>query len=100
MESLDKDQILSDVKGVISNAEDLLKEAATASGEHAQELREKALVALRRAREGLVDAQHAVVDGSRAAARVTDDFVHTHPWRAVGLAAVAGFFLGLLVNRR
>lgn len=100
MESLDKDQILSDVKGVISNAEDLLKEAATASGEQAQELREKALVALRRAREGLVDAQHAVVDSGRAAARVTDDFVHEHPWRAVGLAAAAGFFLGLLVNRR
>jgi ElaB/YqjD/DUF883 family membrane-anchored ribosome-binding protein len=32
--------------------------------------------------------------------RATDDYVHEHPWRAVGVAAAVGFLVGLLVNRR
>jgi ElaB/YqjD/DUF883 family membrane-anchored ribosome-binding protein len=28
-----------------------------------------------------------------------DKYVHDNPWRAVGIAAFAGFILGALVNR-
>jgi ElaB/YqjD/DUF883 family membrane-anchored ribosome-binding protein len=30
----------------------------------------------------------------------TDDWVHMHPWGAVGLGAGVGFLIGLLVARR
>jgi ElaB/YqjD/DUF883 family membrane-anchored ribosome-binding protein len=40
------------------------------------------------------------IDRAKAAARVTDDYVHDNPWRAIGAAAAAGFLIGLLVNRR
>ncbi|GLR26246.1 MULTISPECIES: DUF883 family protein [Limnobacter] len=95
-----KDKLFSDMKIVLSDAEDLLKAAASSSGERAVELREKALVSLRRAREVMQDTQYAVVERSKAAARATDDYVHDHPWRAVGIAAAAGFLLGLILNRR
>ena len=30
----------------------------------------------------------------------TDEYVHEHPWKAVGIAAGVGFVLGLLIGRR
>jgi ElaB/YqjD/DUF883 family membrane-anchored ribosome-binding protein len=95
-----KDKLFSDMKIVLSDAEDLLKAAASSSGERAVELREKAMVSLRRAKEVMQDAQSAVVEKGKAAARATDDYVHDNPWKAVGIAAAVGFVLGLIVNRR
>lgn len=95
-----KDRLFSDMKIVLNDAEDLLKAAASSSGERAVELREKAMVSLRRAKEAMSDAQSAVVDKTKAAAKATDDYVHDHPWRAVGIAAAVGFVLGLIINRR
>lgn len=94
------DKLFSDMKIVLSDAEDLLKAAASSSGEKAVELRERAVVSLRRAKEAMQDAQSAVVEKSKAAAKVTDDYVHDHPWRAVGIAAGVGFVVGLIVGRR
>ena len=95
-----KDKLFSDMKIVLSDAEDLLKAAASSSGERAAELREKAMLSLRRAKEAVQDAQVAVIEKSKAAARATDDYVHDHPWRAIGVAAAVGFFVGLMINRR
>ncbi|MGA2550087.1 MAG: DUF883 family protein [Burkholderiaceae bacterium] len=100
METVSKDKLIGDLKVVLADAEELLKAAATATGERAADLREKAAVALKRASERIADMQDLVLERSKAAARVTDDFVHDNPWRAVGIAAGLGFLLGLLVNRR
>jgi ElaB/YqjD/DUF883 family membrane-anchored ribosome-binding protein len=32
--------------------------------------------------------------------RATDDYVHEHPWGAVGIAAAMGLVLGMLISRR
>jgi ElaB/YqjD/DUF883 family membrane-anchored ribosome-binding protein len=41
------------------------------------------------------------LDGEAAgAAHAANDYVKTHPWAAVGLGAVAGVLLGLLVSKR
>ena len=39
-------------------------------------------------------------DKAKAAARATDDYVHDHPWRAVGIGALAGLVVGMLISRR
>lgn len=88
------------MKIVLNDAEDSLKAAAASTGERAVELREKAIQNLRRAKEVLQDAQCAVVEKGKAAARATDDYVHDHPWKAVGIAAGVAFVFGLIVNRR
>ena len=41
-----------------------------------------------------------MVTKSKAAARATDDYVHDHPWKAVGVAAGVGLLIGLLLNRK
>lgn len=95
-----RERLVADAKVVLDDVEALLKEAATASGQQAQELRERAADSLRRARGKLHDAQAAVSENARAAARATDDWVHDHPWGAIGIGAGVGFLVGLLVSRR
>lgn len=91
---------MTDIKAVLADAEDLLKQAAASTGERATELREKALAQLKQAKEKASDVQVVVVEKSKQAARATDDYVHDHPWQAVGIAAGVGVLIGLLINRR
>jgi len=99
-ESVNKEKLMTDVKTVLSDAEALLKQAASTSGEKAAELRERGMGLLRQAKEKAQDLQDAVVTKSKAAARATDDYVHDHPWQAVGVAAGVGLLIGLLLNRK
>jgi len=64
------------------------------------DLRERIGERLRDAKLRLADAEVAVVDRTKAAARATDDFVHENPWRAVGVAAFVGLLLGAVISRR
>lgn len=91
---------MSDIKTVLSDVEDLLRQAASATGERAIELRENALARLKQAKEKATDAQVVVVEKGKKVARATDDYVHDHPWTSIGIAAGVGMLLGLLVNRK
>ena len=94
------DNLSSDVQAAISGAEDMLRQAKAATGDKAAELRERAMEQLKAVREKMHDAQQAVIEKGRAAARVTDDFVHENPWKAIGAGMAAGVLIGLLLNRR
>jgi ElaB/YqjD/DUF883 family membrane-anchored ribosome-binding protein len=100
METTTEQKMTSDVKGFLSDAEELLKSAASATGDAAVKLREKASAKLRQASEKVADLQADLLDKGKNAARATDDYVHEHPWQAIGIAAAAGFLVGLLVNRK
>ncbi len=90
----------SDVNRALSGAEDMLAQAANSTGEEAAELRGRALEQLRALQGRLQDAHAAALRQSKAAARATDDYVHDHPWRAIGVAAGVGVLIGLLIGRR
>ena len=100
MPEIHKEKLMSDIKTVLADAEDLFKQAASATGDRANELREKALAQLRQAKDKAADVQVVVVEKGKAAARVTDDYVHEHPWQSLGVAAGLGFVVGLLLNRK
>src|SRR5690606_9582077 len=93
-------QFMKSVKTSLDDAENLLREAASTSGEKASELRERAMESLRRSRLALYDTQDAVMAKGRQAARVTDDYVHDNPWAAIGVAGLAGLLLGMPLARR
>ena len=95
-----KEKLVSDLKVVVADAEELLRATAGAAGDKVGELRERIGVRLRDAKERLQDAEAALVDKTKAAARATDDFVHEQPWKAVGVAAALGLALGVLIGRR
>ena len=100
MEQVTKERLMSDVNAVLVDAEDLLRQAAQASGEQATDLRRRAQSAIASAKTRLVDMEHKIADKTRYAAKATDHWVHDHPWAAMGIAARAGVLIGLLINRR
>jgi len=98
--SANKDKLVADLRIVVADAEELLRATAGAAGDKVGELRERIGLRLRDAKERLADAEAALIDKTRAAARATDDFVHDEPWKAVGVAAALGLALGVLIGRR
>lgn len=94
------EKLIDSVKTSLNDAESLLREAAASSGDKATELRDRAMASLKRTREALYEAQDAVLERGRKAARATDDYVHDNPWQAIGIAGVTGLLLGLLISRR
>lgn len=90
----------SDVNRVIRGAEDMLAQAANATGEKAAELRGRAIEQLKALRHRLADAQAVALKQGKAAVDATDDYVHEHPWRSIVAAASAGVVIGLLIGRR
>jgi ElaB/YqjD/DUF883 family membrane-anchored ribosome-binding protein len=100
MSVANKEKLVSDLKVVISDTEELLRATAGAAGEKVTELRERLGVRLRDTKERVLDMEAALIDKTKAAARATDDFVHEEPWKAVGVAAALGLALGVLIGRR
>jgi ElaB/YqjD/DUF883 family membrane-anchored ribosome-binding protein len=100
LSAANKDKLVSDLKAVVTDAEEILRATAGAAGEKVSDLRAKIELRLRDAKERLADAEAILVDKTKAAARATDDFVHDEPWKAVGVAAALGLALGVLIGRR
>jgi ElaB/YqjD/DUF883 family membrane-anchored ribosome-binding protein len=95
-----KEKLVSDMKVVVSDAEEILRATAGVAGEKMADLRERIGERLRDAKLRIADAEEALVDRTKAAARATDDYVNDNPWQAVGIAAGVGFLLGLIIGRR
>lgn len=95
-----KEKLVADLKVVISDAEELLRVTANQAGEKVGELRVRMQENLTAARHKLADAEVALKEKSREVARATDDYVHEHPWKSIGVAAGVGLLVGLLIGRR
>lgn len=95
-----KQKLVSDMKVVVSDAEEILRATAGVAGEKMIDLRERIAERLHDAKMRIADAEAALVDKTKAAARATDDFVNDKPWQAVGIAAGIGLLLGIIIGRR
>ena len=95
-----KQKLVSDMKVVVSDAEEILRATAGVAGEKMVDLREHIAERLHDAKMRLADAEAALVDKTKAAARATDDYVNENPWQAVGIAAGIGLLLGIIIGRR
>lgn len=93
-------QVVSDIKAAIADAEDMLHATADQVGDKVARLRAGIQERLRAARVRLTDAEEALVAKTRAAAKATDVYVHESPWTAVGVAAAVGLLVGLIIGRR
>lgn len=95
-----QEKLVTNIKGVISDAEEVLSATAGQTGEKIAGLRARAQVRLSDAKERLADAEAVLVAKTRAAAQATDDYVHESPWMAIGIATGVGVLVGLLAGRR
>ena len=95
-----KEKLVADLKVVVADAEELLRATASQAGEKVVAARERIQASLATAKVKLSDAERALLEKSKLAAKATDEYVRENPWQAVGVAAVAGLVLGVLISRR
>lgn len=95
-----KEKLISDFKVVVADAEALLKASAGQGGEALAAVRARVEDSLAVAKSKMLEAEEELLVKTRAAAKATDEYVHDHPWNAVGIAAGVGLLIGLLIGRR
>ncbi|HEX5612340.1 MAG TPA: DUF883 family protein [Burkholderiales bacterium] len=95
-----KEKLAADLKVVVADAEELLRATASQAGEKVGVARERIQASLAQARIKLAEAERAVLDQTKIAAKATDEYVRENPWQAVGVGALIGFLLGALISRR
>lgn len=95
-----KDRLMSDLRLVITDAEELLRMTASEAGEGAADIRSRVQAKMNQAKADLVNLQAAAVAKAKAAGHATDEFVHENPWKSIGVAAGVGLVVGLLIGRR
>jgi ElaB/YqjD/DUF883 family membrane-anchored ribosome-binding protein len=94
------EQLITDFKVVVADAEALLKATANQGGEKLAEVRAKAEESLRVVKARMAEAQEALIVKTKEAAKATDVYVHENPWQAIGVAAGLGLLIGWLMGRR
>lgn len=95
-----QEKLVSDIKTVISDAEEVLSATADQVGDKVATLRARVQARLHDAKVRLGEAEAVLVAKTKAAARATDAYVHESPWTSIGVAAGVGLLLGLVISRR
>jgi len=90
------DRLVTDLKAVAHDAEDLLKASAGEVGEKAKEARARLAAALERTKEACGSLQEKAVAGAKA----TDKVIREHPYQSIGIAFGIGVLIGVLVTRK
>ena len=94
-----KEKLMQDFRAVVTDSEELLRATAGLAGEKVSAARERIQENLAAAKVRLSAAEEAVVAKTKQAARATDEYVHEHPWKAVGIGAGIGLIVGMLISR-
>jgi ElaB/YqjD/DUF883 family membrane-anchored ribosome-binding protein len=95
-----RDKLLDDLRSVVSDAEQWLRQGGQMTAEELATARDKLERTVRIARDDLMKLGEPVIEKTKAAAHATDEYVHENPWKAVGIGVAAGVVLGMLIARR
>jgi ElaB/YqjD/DUF883 family membrane-anchored ribosome-binding protein len=89
-------RLVSDLKVLVRDAEELMKATAGQAGEKLAELRSRLAAALESAKATC----HRLEEKTIAAAKVTDRTIRDHPYESIGIAFGVGLLVGVLVGRK
>jgi ElaB/YqjD/DUF883 family membrane-anchored ribosome-binding protein len=95
-----RQQLVTDLRILAADSEELAKATATQAGEKIAELRNRIQQSVADLKPRLVQAETLLKEKVTSAAANTDEYVRARPWTAIGIAAGVGLVIGLLVGRR
>lgn len=90
----------SEIQNLIADVEDLMAKVANFKDADVTRVRGKVEQALSAAKRSLTQGTETIRRQARETAASADDYVHSSPWQALGLAALTGVVVGFLVTRR
>lgn len=95
-----RDRVVDEVGAMLSDAQHMLQRAGAETGDIARDLRSQVDGSLSAVKSRLHAVEQDALHRAKLTRRAADQFVHDKPWQAVGIAAVLGIVIGLLMNRR
>ena len=98
--SAKRDQLAADFQRVMEDVNALIGAGGAKVDAEVTAIRERLRERLEDTRRRIGDLQHEGIERARRAAHHTDEYVHEHPWHAVGVGAAIGLLIGVLIARR
>ena len=95
-----KEVLVRDLRRIVGDADDLLKEMANSSAEEFSAARVQIEEKLGEARARLDEAQVVATAKLCCATEATCQYIRENPWTLVGVAAAAGLVATVILNRR
>jgi ElaB/YqjD/DUF883 family membrane-anchored ribosome-binding protein len=95
-----RDKLMRDLKIVIDDAEELLKNSGQQTSDGFNDAKAKFENTLQNAKGQLCELEASLAAKAKDAVRATDNYVSDNPWQAIGVAGVLGLITGLLIGRK
>jgi len=95
-----KNVATEEIRNLIADVEDLVARLADLNDADVATMRSKVMATVDAAKETLVDSAETLRRQAQRAVSGADDYVRESPWVAVGVAALIGALVGILVARR
>lgn len=89
-----------EIRNLIADVEDLIARLADLNDADVASMRSKVMATVESAKESLSDRAATLKRQAQRAIGGADGYVRESPWAAVGLAALVGAVVGILVARR
>lgn len=90
----------TDMRTLVKDAQDLFRQATSATGDKAELLRTQGLNLLDSAVTKAQEVQTAALQTGKEVAETTDTYVQENPWKAVAISAGVGVLIGMLIARK
>jgi ElaB/YqjD/DUF883 family membrane-anchored ribosome-binding protein len=95
-----RDKLIDDLKLVIQQAEDLLRNTGQQMDQGYQQARARFESTLSSAKHNLSATQEELLSNAQDAIDSADRYVQQNPWQAAGIGALAGLVIGLWLGSR
>jgi ElaB/YqjD/DUF883 family membrane-anchored ribosome-binding protein len=90
------DRLVTDLKRVVHDSQDLLHSSAEVAGDQARMMRERLAEAMESAKETCRKLEQKAAAGAKA----TDKIIRENPYQSIGVAFGIGLLIGVLVARK
>jgi ElaB/YqjD/DUF883 family membrane-anchored ribosome-binding protein len=90
----------ANINEFLDNVDDLTKAIKDVETPEIARVRAKVKMALSAAKSALADSASQVRSQASQITKTTDSYVRENPWQVVGIAAVVGVVLGVMMSRR
>jgi ElaB/YqjD/DUF883 family membrane-anchored ribosome-binding protein len=94
--SREAEKLVSDVKAVVNDADNLIRATGSDLSDKTQEARKKLREAMESAKASVKKAEAKLSEQAKR----TDKVVRSHPYESIGIAAGVGLLVGLLLGRK
>jgi len=93
---MNTNRLVTDLKRIVRDSEELLHTTKDAVGDKAHEVRERLSGALDAAKRTCREVEDKAIEGAKAA----DKTIRDHPYQSIGAAFGVGLLIGVLVARK